>query len=149
MKFNQNEVENLVNEVLLGTGYSLYSIEASDDFGFDILRICVDRPGGIDIEELSSINTKIGDRLDEKDLVEGEYMLEVSSPGAEKELRSFEDVKDSLDKYIHIETDSVYEGFLIDIDGNTLVVECNFKGRIKNIKVEYEDIKFIRLAVKI
>ncbi len=149
MKFNQNEVENLVIELLKDTGYSLYSIEASDDFGFDILRICIDKPSGIDIEELSSINTKIGDSLDEKDLVEGEYMLEVSSPGAEKELRTFEDIKDSIDKYIHVEADIVYEGFLIDIDGNTLVVECNFKGRIKNIKIEYEDIKFIRLAVKI
>ncbi len=149
MKFNQNDVEQLVIEALNGTGYSLYSIEASDDFGFDILRICIDKPGGIDIEELSGINTKIGDCLDEKDLVEGEYMLEVSSPGAEKELRTFDDVKDSIEKYIHVETDSVYEGFLIDIDGNTLVIECNFKGRIKNIKVEYDDIKFIRLAVKI
>ncbi len=149
MKFNQNEVEKLVEEVLNGTGYTLYSVEASDDFGFEILRICIDRTGGVDIEELSNLNKTIGDRLDEQDLVEGEYMLEVSSPGAEKELRTLDDVKDSIDKYIHVETDCVYEGFLINIDGSTLEVECNFKGRIKNVKIEYDDIKFIRLAVKI
>ncbi len=150
MKFDQKEVEKLVENELDGTDYTLYSVEASDDFGFDILRICIDRIGGVDIEELSNLNRTIGDRLDEKDLVDGEYMLEVSSPGAEKELRTFENVMDSIDKYVYVETkEHNYEGFLIDIEEKTLEIECNLKGRIKNIKVEYEDIKFIRLAVKI
>lgn len=149
MKFEQKEVENITERALDGTGYTLYSIETSNDFGFDILRICIDKQGGVDIEELSNMNRIIGDKLDEEDVVDGEYMLEVSSPGAEKELRTFEDIKDSIDKYIYVESDAIYEGFLLGIENNTLEVECNFKGRIKNVKIEYEDIKFIRLAVKI
>ncbi len=148
MKFEQKEVENITERALDGTGYTLYSIETSNDFGFDILRICIDKQGGVDIEELSNMNRIIGDKLDEEDVVDGEYMLEVSSPGAEKELRTFEDIKDSIDKYIYVESDAIYEGFLLGIENNTLEVECNFKGRIKNVKIEYEDIKFIRLAVK-
>ncbi len=149
MKFDQNEVEKLVKDELKGTGYTLYSVEEVNDFGFEILRICIDRTGGVDIEELSDLNRTIGDQLDEKDLVDGEYMLEVSSPGAEKELRTFEDVKDSIEKYVHIESDSVYEGFLVGIEGSTLELKCNFKGVIRKIKVNYDDVKFIRLAVKI
>jgi ribosome maturation factor RimP len=52
------------------------------------LQVVVDRPGGVDLETLSGISSRISRLLDEHDMVPGRYTLEVSSPGLERPLRT-------------------------------------------------------------
>lgn len=75
-------------------------------------------------------------------------MLEVSSPGAEKPLRSEEEVLENVGNKIHVTLEKQeYEGKLLSFVDGVLELSINVKGRIKKVKVPYCDAKEIRLAV--
>ncbi|MGH1505890.1 MAG: ribosome maturation factor RimP [Acidimicrobiales bacterium] len=57
------------------------------DHNGDVLRLVVDREGGIDIDTLATINRVVSPMLDDHDPISGRYTLEVSSPGVERKLR--------------------------------------------------------------
>jgi ribosome maturation factor RimP len=142
-------VEELVKPFIDENNFSLYSIEWANEFGYKILRVCVDKTGGINSDELGIVNEYLSEKLDkyEKELPEN-YMLEVSSPGAEKPLRNEEEVASSVGQKIHVTLESVeYEGKLLSFSEGIIELGINLKGRIKKIKVSYCDAKEIRLAV--
>jgi ribosome maturation factor RimP len=77
-------------------------------------------------------------------------MLEVSSPGAEKKLRNDKEIQDAVGAYIHVEVEGmVYEGELVEALEDSVTLRINIKGRFKKINIKKEEIKLIRLAVKI
>ena len=95
------------------------------------------------------INNYLSDELDKLDIPYEEYMLEVSSPGAEMTLRNPEEVMEHVGEYININTgDKVYEGVMVSFVDNVVVIRVNLKGRFKNFEIPYDTIKKIRLAVK-
>lgn len=142
-------VKNIVKPFLDEQGFLLYDVELTKEFGYKILRVLVDKKGGIDVDELALVNDYLSPKLDELEVYTSEYMLEVSSPGAEKELRTSEEVNDSIGEYVNVKTkEQELEGYLIDASDETLKMEINLKGRIKEVTVNRIDIKKIRLAVK-
>nr|MCR5231582.1 ribosome maturation factor RimP [Acholeplasmatales bacterium] len=120
------------------------------EFGYLILRVLLDKKGGIDLETLSLANEYLSERLDAYDMDMPEYMLEVSSPGAEKELRNQEEIVDSIGQYVHVEVENmVYEGILEDANSDNITLRINVKGRFKKQIIMINEVKLIRLAVKI
>ncbi|MBO5711680.1 MAG: hypothetical protein J6R47_02475 [Acholeplasmatales bacterium] len=143
-------IEHIFEPYLSKNNLSLYDVEIVKEFGYKILRISIDKAGGIDVEELALANEYISERIEEYDQDLGEYLLEVCSPGAEKVLRSLEEVNDSIGMYIHIEMpNAIYEGVLEDVVEDTIIIKINAKGRFKKVSIKYQEIKLIRLAVKI
>lgn len=127
----------------------LFDIEFVKEDGNLFLRVYIDKNGGIDVDTLALVNNFLSNELDKIDDDMPEYFLEVSSPGIERELKGIDDIKNNIGNYIHIELENmIYEGFLIDVNDDTLIIKINIKGRIKNINVLLNEIKFIRLAVK-
>ena len=144
------KVEALLEPYLIEHELSLYSIEMVKEFGYLILRVSIDCKDGIDVDTLALCNEYLAVELDKIDKDMPEYMLEVCSPGAEKELRNLEEIKESIHKYIHVEVEGmIYEGTLEDVSETSIVVRYNAKGRFRKININLNDIKFIRLAVKI
>lgn len=143
-------VEDLVNEFLKDhEELSLYSVEWANEFGYKILRVAMDKVGGINSDELGIVNDYLSEKLDayEKELPDN-YMLEVCSPGAEKPLRSEQEVLNSVGEKINVKTDKdEFEGKLLSFEEGILVIQINVKGRIKKVQVPYESIKEVRLAV--
>ncbi len=142
-------VEELVMPIIDENNFSLYSIEWANEFGYKILRVCVDKIGGINSDELGIVNDYLSEKLDkyEKELPDN-YMLEVSSPGAEKPLRSEEEVLASVGEKIHVTLEKAeYEGKLVSFTEGVLLLSINVKGRIKKVSVPYCDVKEVRLAV--
>ena len=143
-------VEEILKPFLEEHQCKLYKVEFVKEYGYLILRVLIDKKEGIDIDTLAQANEYLSIRIDEYDKDLPEYMLEVSSPGAEKELRSIEEIKDSIDKYVHVETNELtYEGTLIDSNDEEINLRVNLKGRFKNFKIKIIDINLIRLAVKL
>lgn len=143
------EIKKLVQEIVDDEGLILYDINWIKEYGEDILQILVDKKGGIDLNALALVNEKISLMLDTIEIDLPNYMLEVSSPGAEKELRSKEEILDAVSSYIYLETiDQKIMGYLLEANDDSIVVKVNLKGRMKNFTIKYDDIKFIRLAVK-
>ena len=126
-----------------------YDVSLVKEFGYLILRVLLDKKGGIDLETLSLANEYLSERIDKYDQDMPEYMLEVSSPGAEKELRNDEEINENIGQYVHVETSNmVYEGTLEESSLENIVLRINIKGRFKNQSILKNDIKLIRLAVK-
>jgi Uncharacterized protein conserved in bacteria len=145
-----NKVSELLKPYLEHEGLEYYDAELVKEDGFLILRVLIDKEGGIDIDSLARCNEFLSEKLDAIDSDMPEYMLEVSSPGAEKELRNLDEIKKNIGKYIHLELPNmVYEGNLLDVKEDTLSVRFNAKGRFRTIEIPYSEIKYIRLAVKI
>ena len=146
---NLKLVEEILIPYLESNDFKLYEVSFVKEAGNYILRVLVNKKGGINVDELAEINNYLSDELDKIEVPYDEYMLEVSSPGAEMELRTIEEVAEHVGEYIQINTgDKVYEGSFISFNDNIVVVRVNLKGRFKNFEVPYESIKKIRLAVK-
>lgn len=83
----EEKVESLVHQTIESLGYELYDViyekEAQDYY----LRIFIDKPEGISLEDCEKVNDAITDMLDEADYIKEQYFLEVSSPGVERVLR--------------------------------------------------------------
>ena len=77
-------VRALVEGPLAASGLELVDVEHRAS----VLRITVDRPGGVDLDTISSASRLVSDELDRHDVVPGRYVLEVSSPGVERPLRT-------------------------------------------------------------
>ena len=140
-------------------------VEWVKENGYNILRIIADKDGGLDINDATDLNNKISECLDNEDFISEEYMLEVSSPGAERELKKESDFFNSINEYVHVDfvnpimitKDSKIidcEGFLLSVtkdnneEINNIIVSVNIKGRIKKLEIERKNIKFIRRAIK-
>jgi len=127
-----------------------YSVELVKEYGSLILRVVLDKKDGLDIELLAKANEYLSERIDKYDADMPEYMLEVSSRGAERTLDNDDEINDALGKYIHVEVENmVYEGILLENNEDNILISINIKGRFKRIPIKKEEIKLIRLAVKI
>ena len=143
-------VEKILESYLKENDLSLYSVEMVKEFGYLILRVSIDKKDGIDVETLAKVNEYLSERIDQYDQDLPEYMLEVCSPGAEKELRNLDEIKENLGMYIHVEVPNmIYEGTLEDVNDESITMRINAKGRFKKVVIKHEEIKLIRLAVKL
>ncbi len=125
----------------------LFSIRTKREFGFNILEIIVDKEN-VDVEYLSVVNMKINDEID--DLLSDDYYIEVGTPGAQRELKTLEDAKKNINKYVHFVGDKYNnEGYLEDVKGDILYIKVNLKGRFKVIEVPFSELSKLKTTVKI
>ncbi len=149
-KYLTEGAKEILKPFLEERNLKLYDSELVKEDGNLILRVTIDNiDGPIDIDTLALANEYLSDRIDKYDKDMPEYMLEVSSPGAERVLKNDEEIEKSIEKYIHVETSNmVYEGVLKESNSEKIVVRINIKGRFKNQEISKNEIKLIRLAVK-
>ena len=83
----EEKIENLLKPKIENIGYELYDVEYVKEGKNFFLRIFIDSPKGIDLNDCEKVNNEITDLLDEKDYIKEQYFLEVSSPGIERVLR--------------------------------------------------------------
>ncbi len=81
------QIEEVVAPVLRDHGLTLVDLDWRPLRPRGILRLYVDKPGGVGIRDCELASREIGDVLDAAALIEGAYDLEVSSPGLERHLR--------------------------------------------------------------
>lgn len=81
----------LAAPVAAEVGCSLWDVEYVKEGGTWYLRVFLDKEGGVDILDCEAVSRKLSDLLDEADPIEGSYVLEVGSAGAERPLKRPED----------------------------------------------------------
>lgn len=120
------------------------------------LRIFVDKPNGIDIEEIAIISEKISEALDsiEPDPIPQAYFLDVSSPGAERPLKTEQDIVNAIGSYINIslyqpiDGNKQFEGDLITVTPDELTIEYMNKTRKITQVIPRKSIAKTRKAIK-
>ena len=149
-------VTELVTPILDERHFELVDAEFVKEGKSWYLRIYIDKPGGINIEECALVSDLLGEKLDncDPDPIPQAYFLEVSSPGAERPLKKERDYERALNSYIHVslyqplEGNKVYEGTMVDLKPDELTLEYMEKTRQKMIVIPRKQIAQARLAIK-
>ncbi len=137
--------------------YELVDVEYGKMGGDYVLSIFVDKEGGISLQDTADLSEVISPILDtiKPDPFPEQYMLEVTSPGLERPLKTADAVKKAVGKYIHvklyqaIDKIKVFEGTLLSFDGTDLIMEYMDKTRKKEVTIPYQTVAKARLAVKL
>ncbi|MFN3598410.1 MAG: ribosome maturation factor RimP [Aquificaceae bacterium] len=79
------KVKELVEPVIKNMGYRLFDVEFRSERGW-VLRIILDKDGGITIGDCEEVSKRVSALLDVEDIIPVSYLLEVSSPGLTREL---------------------------------------------------------------
>jgi len=77
----------LLQPVVEDLGYGLWELEYAAGRGSAVLRLYIDAPAGITVDDCERVSRAVSERLDADDPLPGQYTLEVSSPGMERPLR--------------------------------------------------------------
>ena len=150
------KIKVMIQPVLEQHKCSLYDLKWVQDGKMRILQVSVMYPdGSMDIDTCAGISEGISSLLDERDIISHEYFLEVCSPGAERELRSEQEILDAVGEYVFVKLkdpkagmDSV-KGTLLSADARSVEIEYMAKAVRKKIKIDSGNIALIRLSVKI
>jgi len=106
-----SRVEALILPFLEAQGTELVELQyARPKRGRGILRLFVDRPGGITLTDLTRISRVVGDLLEVHDVIPGSYNLEVSSPGLTRALKKPQDYQRYVGRLVRVTTRIPWEG---------------------------------------
>ena len=100
----EQQTENLLEPIVTGFGFELVDVEYVKEAGTWYLRVYIDKPGGITVDDCEAVSRKFSDILDEKDYIEDAYIFEVSSPGLGRPLKKEKDFQRSLGEEVEIRT---------------------------------------------
>jgi ribosome maturation factor RimP len=104
------DVESLVRPVVEGAGLELVEVSFQRGPGRGLLRVTVDRDGGVDLDSIGGISERISRRLDLEGFDPGPYTLEVSSPGVERPLRRPDEFARRVGENVKVRTAQPLEG---------------------------------------
>lgn len=150
-----DQIKAIVEPILLENGLRLYSMNWTKFQHMKALEISViTTEGELDIDRIAQVSEPISEALDDSELISFEYLLDIGSAGAEREL-AFDELDGALGKYVYVKfknplqgADSVY-GDLVAVDESSMTIEYRVKQAKKRIQLDKEKVAKIRLAVKV
>jgi ribosome maturation factor RimP len=104
------DLEQVVRSVVEAAGLELVEMAFGREQGRRVLRVTVDREGGVDLDSITEASERISRRLDVEEFDPGPYELEVSSPGVERPLRAAGDFARSVGERVRLRTTAPVEG---------------------------------------
>lgn len=145
------DVDVQVRAQLATAGYALVEVAYENEGGSDVLRLLVDKEGGVDLDDCERVTDMVSALLDAHAHLQHAYILEVSSPGAERPLRTADEYMQAIGQYVYVETrhplngQSAWEGWLDQYEEETVLLRLQ-KGK-KSLRIPREDITFARRSV--
>ena len=118
----QQELIDLIQPIVEGLGFVFWGIEYIGQGKFSTLRIFIDSPNGIDVENCAEVSRQVSAVMDVEDPITSEYTLEVSSPGVDRLLFT-------LEQFIAYTGEKVQIKLRAPFDGRR-----NFKGQLKGVE---------------
>ena len=122
MTFITKQVSDLIEPIINEMRFELIDVEYLSDRGRWVLRIYIDKEGGVTLDDCALVSGELGDLIDIKNIIEHEYVLEVSSPGLNRPLKKEADFIRVIGKKIKVKTK-------IPVNGRR-----NFAGRLNDFK---------------
>jgi ribosome maturation factor RimP len=121
-------VRAVAQRVVDGRGFELVDVEVKRGRGESVVRLFVDKEGGIGLAELQSVSEEVSAILDAEDPIESNYTLEVSSPGLDRPLKNEADYLRFVGRLVKVSSYEPVEGRrhwtgrLQSVDDGVLVV---------------------------
>lgn len=124
-----DRVKELASNLLKDKEIELVDITYRREGPDTILRLIVDKKGGITVDECGLINGQLGELLDKEDFLTQRYVLEVSSPGLDRPLKTKKDFEWAAGKIVRINTYGPVEekrehaGKIVSCDDENVTIE--------------------------
>lgn len=142
------KVKSTIEPVLEDRGFELVDLEYRREPVGMVLRLFVDRPGGVDLEACSEASAVVSGKLDETDIIKSSYTLEVSSPGVERRLTKAAHFHRFIGEKVAVRTAGAidgrkrFSGKLMGADEEKFSVE--FDGRVMTFS--YDEVTRVNLV---
>lgn len=141
----EEAVEKIAEEILANTDYELVDVEYVKERDW-FLRVYIDKEGGIGLDDCQEVSGLLDEKLEELNIINDRYILEVSSPGLDRALKKEKDFKREMGKVVDI---TLYKA----IDGEKMIT-AKLTGYTKDIitidetrEIALKDIALVRLHI--
>ena len=145
--------EPLIQPVLEELNFELVDIEFTKEGKDHFLRVSIDKPGGVDLNDCTVASEKISEVMDEEDPIAQAYYLDVSSPGAERPIKKEQDFQNAVNQpiyvslYAPIEGEKEWLGILEAVEKDTITMQVKEKSKKRSIEIPRDKIAKARHAV--
>jgi ribosome maturation factor RimP len=135
-------------------GLDLVDVQWSGRGRGAVLRLVIDRAGGVTLDDCERASNTASAVLDVNDPIDHPYRLEVSSPGAERPIRSPEDWAAAIGRRINVrlsegDSELVLEGKLVSIAGGTAEIEVRDRRTTRAVPFPLQSVLAARIVVDI
>lgn len=143
----EERARELVERILVNEGFELVDVEYAREREGWVLRLFIDKPGGVGLDDCTKASRAVDTALEVEDLIPHEYCLEVSSPGLNRPLKRPAHFQSALGKRVKVKTYGPVEGtapprksftgVLAEVDETSVVVEVEGAGAFR---IQFRDI---------
>lgn len=123
------QVRERIERVVGEDGFELVDIQFPRFKARQLVRIFIDKKGGVTIDDCRRVSVKVGEVLDIEDPFPMRYALEVSSPGVDRPLKTLQDFRRNVGRTLRLvvsedgDEEKACTGVLKGVEGETVVVE--------------------------
>ena len=148
-------VEEQIQRIVESEGLELVHIDYRRQGRGYLLRVDIDKDGGVTLEDCQSVSQQVSTWLDVEDPIPAEYELQVSSPGLDRKFYKSADYQKFIGRLVRVKTSKAIRGLhvivgkLKDFDGQTVVVTDPAVKKDPDYAIPLTDIKETRLEVEL
>lgn len=150
-----SKIEEIARDLVLPfiekNNFELVDVEYKKEGNNWFLRIYIDKDGGITLDDCQIVSEYLSSKLDEVDPIKNSYILEVSSPGIDRPLKTAKDFEKykgmnvEVSLFAPLDKKKKYEGELLDFNGEKILILSNGEKRefdMNNVNLVKPVIKF-------
>ena len=148
-------VEQQIQRIVESEGLELVHIDYRKHGRGFLLRIDIDKEGGVNIDDCSLVSQQVSTWLDVEDPIPAEFELQVSSPGLDRKFYRTSDYQKFVGRLVRVKTARAIRGLhvivgrLKEFDGTTVVVTDPVMKKDPDYAIPLSDIKETRLEVEL
>lgn len=148
-------VEREIEKIVTSEGLELVHVDYKKQGRGYLLRVDIDKEGGVTIDDCQLVSQQISTYMDVDDVVPAEYELQVSSPGLDRKFYKDSDYEKFIGRLVRVKTARAIRGLhvivgrLKEFDGEKIVVTDPVMKKDPDYEVSLSDIKETRLEVEI
>ncbi|HEY3051996.1 MAG TPA: ribosome maturation factor RimP [Thermoanaerobaculia bacterium] len=148
-------MEKEIEKIVSSEGLELVHVEYKRQGRGYLLRVDIDKEGGVTLEDCQLVSQQISTYLDVDDVVPTEYELQVSSPGLDRKFYRESDYEKFIGRLVRVKTAKAIRGLhvivgkLKQFDGQKIVVTDPVMKKDPDYEIPMSDIKETRLEVEI
>jgi ribosome maturation factor RimP len=148
-------VERQIERIVTSEGLELVHIDYHRQGRGFLLRVDIDKEGGVTLDDCENVSQQVSAILDVEDVVPTEYELQVSSPGLDRKFYKQSDYQKFLGRLVRVKTSTPIRGLhviigrLKEFDGDTIVVNDPAVKKDPDYRIPLDAVKETRLEVEI
>jgi len=149
------KVETQIDKIVSSEGLELVHIDYRRQGRGFLLRVDIDKEGGVNLDDCQNISQQVSAFLDVEDVIPAEYELQVSSPGLDRKFYKQSDYQKFLGRLVRVQTSRAVRGVhvivgrLKEFNGDTIVVSDPAVKKDPDYRIPLADVKETRLEVEI